>query len=137
MPWKIQNNPSKKSNMKIKLFKSPAFTLIELLIVIAIITILAALAAPALTSALKKAQMTGTMNNGHQLYLASFSMATDGAATGDASSAWPGDLINSGQLPPGNLQEYCNNFLLNKGYLKGGDFLKLLNASGCNFVANI
>ena len=24
-----------------------------------------------------------------------------------------------------------------KGYLKGGDFLKLLNASGCNFVATI
>ena len=47
----------------------PGFTLIELLVVIAIIAILAALAVPALTSALKKAQMTGTMNNAHQLYL--------------------------------------------------------------------
>ena len=123
--------------MNINLKKLTAFTLIELLVVIAIIAILAALAVPALTSALKKAQMTGTMNNGHQLYLASFSMANDGAATGDASSAWPGDLIASGQLPANNLQDYCNNFLLNKGYLKSGDFLKLLNASGCNFVANI
>ena len=124
--------------MKIKKVIS-AFTLIELLVVIAIIAILAALAVLALTSALKKAQMTGTMNNAHQLYLAAFSMSNDGAATGDASSAWPGDLIASvpPQLTAGSLQQYCNNFLLTKGYLKSGDFLKLLNAAGCNFVAGI
>jgi prepilin-type N-terminal cleavage/methylation domain-containing protein len=124
--------------MKIKKIIS-AFTLIELLVVIAIIAILAALAVPALTSALKKAQMTGTMNNGHQLYLAAFSMSNDGAATGDASSAWPGDLIASSQLTAGAgaLNDYCNNFLLTKGYLKSGDFLKLLNAASCSFVANI
>jgi prepilin-type N-terminal cleavage/methylation domain-containing protein len=123
--------------MKIKNKIFSAFTLIELLVVIAIIAILAALAVPALTSALKKAQMTGTMNNAHQLYLAAFSMSNDGAATGDASSAWPGDLIASTQLTGGSLQAYCNNFLLTKGYLKSGDFLKLLNAAGCNFVAAI
>ncbi len=124
--------------MKITLKKiTSAFTLIELLVVIAIIAILAALAVPALTSALKKAQMTGTMNNAHQLYLAAFSMSNDGAATGDASSAWPGDLIASSQLNATSLQDYCNNFLLTKGYLKSGDFLKLLNAAGCNFVAAI
>ena len=50
---------------------------------IAIIAILAALAVPALTSALAKAQMNGTMNNMRQLYLAQFQMANDGAATGD------------------------------------------------------
>src|SRR5437667_4624533 len=124
--------------MKITLKKiTSAFTLIELLVVIAIIAILAALAVPALTSALKKAQRTGTMNNAHQLYLAAFSMSNDGAATGDASSAWPGDLIASGQLTAGSLNDYCNNFLLTKGYLKAGDFLKLLNAAGCNFTATI
>ena len=86
----------KKTHMKIKINKSSsAFTLIELLVVIAIIAILAALAVPALTSALKKAQMSGTMNNGRQLYLAAFQMANDGAATNDASSAWPGDLIQA------------------------------------------
>ena len=124
--------------IQIKKFWS-AFTLIELLVVIAIIAILAALAVPALTSALKKAQMTGTMNNGRQLYLAAFSMSNDGAATGDASLAWPGDLIASTQLTPGAtaLQDYCNLFLLQKGYLKGGDFLKLLNAPGCSFVAAV
>ena len=36
--------------------------------------------------------MTGTMNNARQLYLAQFQMSNDGAATGDATSAWPGDL---------------------------------------------
>jgi prepilin-type N-terminal cleavage/methylation domain-containing protein len=124
--------------MKIKTKKFfSAFTLIELLVVIAIIAILAALAVPALTSALKKAQMTGTMNNAHQLYLAAFSMSNDGAATGDASSAWPGDLIASSQLTAGSLNDYCNDFLLTKGYLKSGDFLKLLNAAGCNFIATI
>jgi prepilin-type N-terminal cleavage/methylation domain-containing protein len=124
--------------MKIQLKKFwSAFTLIELLVVIAIIAILAALAVPALTSALKKAQMTGTMNNGRQLYLAAFSMANDGAATNDASLAYPGDLIASSQLTPGSLQNYCNSFLLAKGYLKGGDFLKLLNAPSCSFVATV
>ena len=59
---------------------TPAFTLIELLVVISIIAILALLAGPALTQALTKGQMTGTMNNARQLYLAGFQMATDGAA---------------------------------------------------------
>ncbi len=76
---------------KIKKYFS-AFTLIELLVVIAIIAILAALAVPALTSALSKAQQTGTMNNARQLYLAQFQMSNDGSATGDTTSAWPGDL---------------------------------------------
>jgi prepilin-type N-terminal cleavage/methylation domain-containing protein len=124
--------------MKIRINRSSsAFTLIELLVVMAIIAILAALAVPALTSALKKAQMTGTMNNGRQLYLAAFSMANDGAATGDASLAWPGDLIQSTQLGAGSLNDYCNLFLLAKGYLKAGDFLKLLNAPGCSLTATI
>ena len=79
--------------MKITLKKLSAFTLIELLVVIAIIAILAALAVPALTSALSKAQQTGTMNNARQLYLAQFQMANDGSATGDSTSAWPGDLF--------------------------------------------
>ena len=80
--------------MKIKTSNSSsAFTLIELLVVIAIIAILAALAVPALTSALAKAQMTGTMNNARQLYLSQFQMSNDGAATGDADSAYVGDYV--------------------------------------------
>ena len=52
-----------------------AFTLIEMLVVISIIAVLAAFAVPALTSALTKGQMTGTMNNARQLYLAGQQMA--------------------------------------------------------------
>ena len=118
--------------MKINLKKLTAFTLIELLVVIAIIAILAALAVPALTSALAKAQQTGTMNNGRQLYLAQFQMANDGAATGDASSAWPGDLA---VIPP-DLVTYLNNILA-KGYLKGADALKLCTAPSAGFTATV
>jgi prepilin-type N-terminal cleavage/methylation domain-containing protein len=112
---------------------SSAFTLIELLVVIAIIAILAALAVPALTSALAKAQMTGTMNNERQLYLAQFQMANDGAATGDADSAYPGDY------PAGTfagLEDYVNK-LVGKGYLKGADVAKLFSAPSCNLTCTV
>ena len=113
--------------------RTRAFTLIELLVVIAIIAILAALAVPALTSALSKAQQTGTMNNARQLYLAQFQMSNDGSATGDATSAWPGDL----PAPvPGNLVDYAN-ILITKGYLRGGDAIKLFNAPGASFTATV
>ena len=81
-----------------------AFTLIELLVVISIIAVLAALAVPALTNALTKGQMTGTMNNARQLYLAGFQMATDGAANSDPNYAWPGE---GSPTPPATLADYC------------------------------
>ena len=109
-----------------------AFTLIELLVVIAIIAILAALAVPALTSALAKAQMTGTMNNERQLYLAQFQMANDGAATGDASLAYPGDYTPA----IATLNAYVN-ILVGKGYLKGGDIAKLFSAPSCNLTVAV
>jgi prepilin-type N-terminal cleavage/methylation domain-containing protein len=120
--------------MKIKIKKYfSAFTLIELLVVIAIIAILAALAVPALTSALSKAQQTGTMNNARQLYLAQFQMSNDGAATGDTSSAWPGDLPGG---IPANITAYLN-ILCGKGYLKGADGIKLMNAPSANYTATV
>lgn len=119
--------------MKIQIKKYfSAFTLIELLVVIAIIAILAALAVPALTSALSKAQQTGTMNNARQLYLAQFQMANDGSATGDNTSAWPGDL----QALPTDLVVYLN-VLTGKGYLKGADAIKLCAAPSTNFTAQV
>jgi prepilin-type N-terminal cleavage/methylation domain-containing protein len=129
-----QNNRSKKNpTMKIKINKSSsAFTLIEMLVVIAIIAILAALAVPALTSALAKAQQTGTMNNERQLYLAQFQMSNDGAATSDASSAWPGDL----PTVPADLLAYLN-VLCGKGYLRGADAIKMFTAPGASFSATI
>ena len=120
----------KNPTMKIKLNKFwSAFTLIELLVVIAIIAILAALAVPALTSALAKAQLTGTMNNARQVYLAQFSMANDGTATGDSKLAWPGDLATV----PTTMAEYCDG-VVGPGYLQAGDINKLFNAPSCALV---
>ena len=119
--------------MKIKINKFfSGFTLIELLVVIAIIAILAALAVPALTSALSKAQQTGTMNNGRQLYLAQFQMSNDGSATGDATSAWPGDLPTVPQSTTAYLNVLCG-----KGYLRGADAIKLMNAPGAQYTATV
>jgi prepilin-type N-terminal cleavage/methylation domain-containing protein len=124
--------------MKIKINKiSSAFTLIELLVVIAIIAILAALAVPALTSALTKAQMTGTMNNCRQLYLAQFSMANDGAATGASGLAWPGDLVTAGVLGAGSTLVDYANVLVGNGYLRAGDAIKLFSAPGAGFTGTV
>ena len=105
---------------------TPAFTLIELLVVISIIAVLALLAGPALTQALTKGQMTGTLNNARQLYLAGFQMATDGAANSDPNLSWPGDDASLTDL-----QSYCTKLVQND-YLKAGDLQKILNAPGAN-----
>ena len=110
--------------MKVK--SSAAFTLIELLVVISIIAILAALAVPALTQALTKGQMTGTMNNARQLYLAGFQMATDGATNSNPEFSWPGD-----DADVTTLGDYANKLVQND-YLKPGDLQKILNAPGAN-----
>jgi prepilin-type N-terminal cleavage/methylation domain-containing protein len=104
-----------------------AFTLIEMLVVISIIAVLAAFAVPALTSALTKGQMTGTMNNGRQLYLAAQQMALDGAANSDPNLVWPGD-------DPTNIKTVSDYMtrLVNNDYLKPGDVQKLLNGPGTN-----
>jgi prepilin-type N-terminal cleavage/methylation domain-containing protein len=104
-----------------------AFTLIEMLVVISIIAVLAAFAVPALTSALTKGQMTGTLNNGRQLYLAGQQMALDGAANSDPSLVWPGDDLTNIVT----VNDYMNRLYQND-YLKPGDIQKLLNGPGTN-----
>jgi prepilin-type N-terminal cleavage/methylation domain-containing protein len=107
--------------------KLPAgFTLIEMLVVIAIIATIAAFAVPALTSAMAKGQMTGTMNNARQLYLAGYQMALDGGTNSDGNRAWPGDYAIG---ICDTLQQYCQ-WLVQNDYLKGGDAQKVLSAPG-------
>src|SRR5438105_13157770 len=101
-----------------------ALTFIELLVVMSLSAVLAACAVPALTSVLTKGQMTGTMNNGRQLYLAAQQMALDGSANSDPSLAWPGDYA-----PIPNLSAYMT-FLVDNDYLKVGDVQKLLSGPG-------
>ena len=110
--------------------KSPsAFTLIELLVVIAIIATLAAFAVPALTSALTRGQMTGTLNNMHQFHLAAAQMAIDGASNSDPTLGWPGDITSPGAITA--LSAYCD-VLVRNNYLQGGDVRKILSAPGAN-----
>src|SRR5437763_4990501 len=102
-----------------------AFTLIEMLVVISIIAILAAFAVPALTSALIRGQMTGTINNTHQLYLAAQQMALDGTTNSDATLGWPGDITLP--APVATLKEYCD-VLVSNNYITVGDLQKMLSA---------
>ena len=107
-----------------------AFTLIELLVVIAIIATLATFAVPALTSALTKGQMTGTMNNARQLYLAGYQMSLDGTTNADANLAWPGDYTSGVTT----LQAYVEKLVQND-YLKASDLAKILSAPGATCTA--
>ena len=108
-----------------KLRSQSAFTLIEMLVVISIIAVLAAFAVAALTSALTKGQMTGTMNNGRQLYLAAQQMALDGAANSDPNLGWPTDVGDT------TLNAYVTR-LVTQNYLKVGDVQKLLSGPGAS-----
>lgn len=105
---------------------SSAFTLIELLVVIAIIASLAAFAMPALTNALTRGQMTGSLNNVRQFYLAGYQMALDGASNSDPNLSWPGDDPNVATL---TVASYSAKLIKND-YLKPGDLTKLLTAPG-------
>src|SRR5258708_28850236 len=107
-----------------------AFTLIELLVVIAIIATIAAFAVPALTSALTKGQMTGTMNSARQLYLAGYQMSLDGTTNSDANLAWPGDYASGVTT----LKAYVEKLVQND-YLKASDLAKLLSAPGATCTA--
>lgn len=106
------------------------FTLIEMLVVIAIIATIAAFALPAITGALTRGQLTQAVSNARQVHLSTFSMATDGTQTGDAKYGWPGDLAAS--TDPAVQISTVKDFVLrlvDNDYLKPGD-LKIFAAAG-------
>jgi prepilin-type N-terminal cleavage/methylation domain-containing protein len=105
---------------------SSAFTLIELLVVIAIIAVLASFAVPAITSALTKGQLVGTVNNARQYYLAGYQMALDGNSNADTNYQWPGDYTTPAIT---SLEVYSSKLVTNQ-YLKTGDLAKLLSGPG-------
>ena len=105
---------------------SSAFTLIELLVVIAIIAVLASFAVPAITSALTKGQLVGTVNNARQYYLAGYQMALDGNTNADVNYQWPGDYTTPAIT---SLEVYSSKLVTNQ-YLKTGDLAKLLSGPG-------
>lgn len=79
-------------NSRIKLFRSSCFTLIELLIVIAIILILAAFLLPAVDAARKKAAEVHCISNLRQIAVAEISYSNDYAAFSAHHNAyilWP------------------------------------------------
>jgi len=106
---------------------SSAFTSLELVVVIVVIAVIFILAWPAFNSGLTKRDLTRTMKNGRELYLAAFAMATDGAAKSDTKLAWPGDYGAT------SLADYCDKLVQNK-YLQTSDLQRILSAPGatCN-----
>ena len=107
-----------------------AFTLIELLVVISIIAILASLAIPAVTGALTRGQMTGSLNNARQLHIATQTMAIDAFQTGEGAG-WPGDNVIGG-----NWEKYLTE-LTNGKYLTISDIRKILSAPGIQQPAGV
>ena len=107
-----------------------AFTLIEMLVVIAIIATIAAFALPAITGALTRGQLAQAVSNARQVHLATFSMTTDGTQTGDAKYGWPGDLFaaTDANVKIANVSEFVQR-LVDNDYLKPGD-LKVFATAG-------
>jgi type II secretory pathway pseudopilin PulG len=103
--------------------KFAGFSRSEMVVAIVIIAVILVLAWPAFNNALTKRDLTRTMNNARELYLAAFRMATDGAAKSDAGLAWPGDY------PANSMAEYCGK-LVEKDYVKAPELQRMLSAPG-------
>jgi len=108
-------------------------TLAELLVSIIIVAVLISLFAPTPCGGggggLLKGQLTQTLNNARQLYIAGYSMATDFNTTGDEQFGWPGDLTERKKDPVFTFSQYIDRLVAHE-YLKKPDMQKVMQAPG-------
>jgi type II secretory pathway pseudopilin PulG len=109
--------------------RTSAATRVQVVAVILIVALVVFLAWPAWRNALVKRDLTRTMINGRQLYLATLHMTTDGAATSDPSLTWPGDSSAA------SLSEYCAT-LVERNYLTPSGLQQILTAPGADCVVS-
>jgi len=99
---------------------SSGFTLVEILVVIAIIGILIGLAMGPISSALDRGQMVDTMNNARNLTLAVQMMETDSQVSG-YGQGWPGE--------DGDFDDLMTD-LVEGDYMEPSDIARALRAPG-------
>ncbi len=99
------------------------------LVVIAIISVLAAIAFPAFSAARHRAQATLALSNARQIQMAAMRMALDNEAAPDPALGWPGDLAQSPTRLVTSLAEYVDRLVEYK-YLAREDLPKLFRAPG-------
>ena len=95
------------------------------------VLILSALLVPTMEprSGLLRGQLTQTVHNGRQIYIATQTMAEDGLADQDPRLGWPGDLAVSKSEPVNDLASFVER-LVKFDYLNERDLAKLFTAPG-------
>lgn len=107
--------------MKSSLRPQAGFTLVEILVVIAIVGILVGLALGPISKALDKGQMVDTLNNARNVTLATRMMDTDAQVSG-VDGGWPGET---------DWAEFGQN-LIDGDYMSEADLVRALRAPGVN-----